>query len=272
MKTICFYPQTPGRSSKLLKYANRLGLEIAGPESLSRASALMFWKYHAYHDPEDPVLLEGIEKAASRAIPIYNLGAVDVRKATIDRYQIKHLGPSALVDSERLFEGRGVAVEKGDGQCTKDGRIVTLPIGSAEAGKVYMKLIDTRRPAPPRLDIAQTIGPLPRVDIRIPIFDGRIPFVIRKWKDSVFKRGTWIGELLEDWSKELSADEAMQTVRLMKDIGIDYAEIDALRDSSGELYIIDINPTPGTMGGIWQPIDRKRWEDLYLSAFRDAFL
>lgn len=262
-KTICFYPHVPGRSSKLRKYAEKMNLKIGSLKVMPEAEAFMFWKYAAYHDRDDPHLATAIRAAADSGIPVYNLGAVDVRKQTVDRYFEARFGRSALIQSDILMRGRGVCVEKGEGQCTKDGRILALPLRHLESGKVYMKFIDTRRPGS---------GGLFNVDIRIPYFRGDIPFVILKWKKAIFKRGEWAAEFLEDPILELTLEEIRKTVAMMKAIGIDYAEIDALRNSDGDLYIIDVNPTPGTMGGIWNPDHRHVWEKRYITSFREAFI
>lgn len=266
---ICFYPDLPGRSSKLRKHQKRLGLTFQNSSQLAQCRGFFFWKYSAHHEP-DPVLENLIRKAAAAGIPAYNLGAVDVRKHMLDRYFSKNFGLSAILSTDHLFEGRGLAVEKGDGQCTKDARLLTLPIEGMESGKVYMRFIDSRRPHVADGSISK--GDLLNVDIRIPYFRGEIPFLIRKWKDAIFKRGNWRGELLPDPLREMSRDELANTVSMMQAMRIDYAELDAVRDSDGNLYIIDCNPTPGTMGGDWNDQTRRQWLSLYVAFFREAFL
>jgi hypothetical protein len=81
-------------------------------------------------------------------------------------------------------------------------------------------------------------------DLRAPVFGGEIPFVyvVRKPLASRFDDidATWPVETHEVFSP----DEVASILQFCRQMGLDYAELDVLRDrSDGRIYIVDANPT-----------------------------
>lgn len=269
---IFFFPDLPGRSSKLRKYAGALGFDIVGmgdgvaPEECTH---VFFWSYGAYTPVN--VLTQvmhqvGLTTGADLTtgdLDVLNLGATDVRKSTVDIEQGRWLGRFATLSKKELATPGHIVVVKGQGQCTKDGVLMRGPIEKKQPGKIYMRLIDTRR---------QRGRHIRFVDLRLTVMGGVVVMGLRKWKDAVMKRGSWHGDLLESIGDEFEVEEIDAVNKMMQGMGISYAELDCLRDSDGHLYLIDINPTPGTMGGVWKAHHRNRWQAQYLDHFTHTYL
>ena len=128
-------------------------------------------------------------------------------------------------------------MRKTDRQSAHDGKIVKMPL-EPDPAYLYQKLIDNR------ISI-DTI-----CDIRLPIFLGEIPLVFLKSRsiEGTFEYAD--SKVLNYWvdivEKYLSQEEISLVKEFCDIIGLDIGEIDTLRDNStGKLYIIDVNNIPG---------------------------
>ncbi|MEM0963362.1 MAG: hypothetical protein AAGK21_12590 [Bacteroidota bacterium] len=131
----------------------------------------------------------------------------------------------------------GPMVEKSEANATHDGRILHGPIGPSDLveGKVYQRLVDTE-------DDGEV------VDLRTPIYQGRVPLVIRKRRalNNRFEelRTAQSFELVEP-DDAFTPDELRQLSEFASVMGLDYGELDVLRDRvSDRIYVVDATPGP----------------------------
>jgi len=82
--------------------------------------------------------------------------------------------------------------------------------------------------------------------LRIPVICGKIPFAYKKYRpiETRFSNTNARAELV-DKSAVISADEEAKILAFCRKQGVDYAELDVLRDNDTQkLYVVDVNPTP----------------------------
>lgn len=130
----------------------------------------------------------------------------------------------------------GPMVEKSEINALHDGRVVDGPLHPEEVqpGQSYQRFIDTR----------DEDGQV--VDLRTPLYGGSVPFVYikrRPVKDLFWTRtaATEICETADVYSPE----ELALLARFAAEIGLDYGEVDVLRDRrDGRIYVVDVNQGP----------------------------
>lgn len=127
----------------------------------------------------------------------------------------------------------GQAVCKSDENSLHDGRVIECPISERDPLKVYELLIDN------------SINENVIEDIRVSIVGKRIvlAYLKRRWKRERFFN-TNIEVVVVEPSSVMSADEIQNVLRFANTIGLDFGEMDVLRDGpSGKLYIVDTSKT-----------------------------
>ncbi len=129
---------------------------------------------------------------------------------------------------------KGKAVKKSNLNATHDGQVVLLPqTHNQSEDAVYERLIDN--------SFKDFV-----CDIRIPIILGVIPFVYLKFRslEQRFSNDNTYAKILSPFDV-LTIDELRRCISFCSNMGLDYGEIDALRDvHTGELFIVDANNTP----------------------------
>ena len=223
--TILTYPQSIATlDGILLGYlCQALGYRVTAVPSRPYDVAV---KYHdaTYTDPSELAALP-----ADR--PVINRGSLDISKVRVDREVEAVFGTGTLVDP---LTHRGRVVEKTNLNSRRGWAIVETPITEPREGFVYQRLIDS------------TIGEGRYVEYRVPIHDGRIPLVYRKEIDEA-KRFTKRAEsvTIERPEAHFAADELDGIRRVCAAMGLDFGELDVLRDrTDGVPYVIDVNHTP----------------------------
>jgi len=158
-----------------------------------------------------------------------NGDCLDISKTTVDRAWADVCGYSIAVDP-LSFEGKFVI--KPDENGKRGGRVVTGPLERREDGMVYQRLVDTR--------VGDRV-----LQIRPVILDGRIVLVYEKWRTypDYFKGAELtIPKTIADF---FSDEEADQLLRFAASVGLDYGELDVVRDAGdGRIYVVDANRTP----------------------------
>ena len=76
---------------------------------------------------------------------------------------------------------------------------------------------------------------------------------------------TWIAK-----SDRFSVEEERALLDLAARIGLDYGEIDVLRDADGQMYAVDVNKTPARSRNI-SDAELKVADQLMAAAFSDLF-
>lgn len=130
----------------------------------------------------------------------------------------------------------GPIVEKTDENSVKDTRILTGPLDPHEVrdGYVYERLIDT------------LVGDDETHSYRVPMYDGRAPVVIEKTYAATDRFGSNTKRAQLTTSEDAFSLEERDRLRaFVNDMGMDYAELDVLRDRrDGRIYVVDANSTP----------------------------
>jgi len=234
MKKALFYPDMPIRMpdhtlSKTIRYFSLLGYELTNDID-SDWEIAVFWKWLNRGETKYNIPRKlDIDKRL-----VLNRNLIDVSKSHVDKVFTTVFGYSSMADTNQ----HGFCVRKSESQSAHDGEIVQTPC-KKEPGYVYQKLIDSRS----GIDMVY--------DIRIPVFFGSVPLVVIKGRDIQGTFENTIADkhqyLVKDPEKYLSGGEMMKIAEFCFRIGLDIGEIDALRDNStGLLYIIDINDMPGS--------------------------
>jgi hypothetical protein len=249
-RAMLIYPETPQPDSVVHKICCVLNLRLTR-DLAAPADGAMFYedleadKTHARPD------------AAIRALGgrrfVANLGCTDVSKVRVERAFVTEFGYSSFVDPETHA---GVCVMKSDLNALHDGRIIRCP-APREPGVVYQKVLNN-----------ETGGGFV-VDHRVPVFRGHVPFVYLKHRplETRFSNTNAFVRIAQP-DAVFSADELAGIVRFCAAIGLDYGELDVLRDKAdGRIYIIDVSKTP------WGPPNHLTpWqEDWCLARFADFF-
>lgn len=251
------------------KFCEVLGYRIT-PDPAEAVVAAVAWQDVPLRPPAYPPL-----EALRGTCRVINIDCRDIRKSTVARAFERAFGRRALIDP---LMHRGPCVRKLDDNARHDGVIVECPLDAADPkngyrlgvlreqvgrpGFVYTVLVDN-----------EVEGGLVQ-DIRVPVMGGDLPFVYLKYRrlEERFANKNERVEVAEA-RDVLSALERGQLLALCGELGLDYGELDVLRDRrTGELWVVDVNNTPvGPPGGLPEP-DATRALERLASAFEAAFL
>ena len=163
--------------------------------------------------------------------PVINRESLDISKERVDQEVEAVFGRGTLVDPTTY---RGSIVEKSNLNSRRGWTVVEAPLAARREGFVYQRLIDS------------TTGDGHYVEYRVPVHDGRIPLVYRKVIDER-KRFAKTAEsvTIEQPEEHFSAEELDGIRRVCRAMGVDFGELDVLRDrTDGVPYVIDVNHTP----------------------------
>ena len=217
--TINFYPMRPGPNSSMAYILARVGARIGHSP---RVDQLTFaWDTGTWFSQRAQSRLP--ETAVNRA-------CVDISKTTVDRLWAEAAGYSIVVDP---LTSEGPIVVKPDLNGKHGGRVVAGPLKRLEPGMVYQRLVDGRV-ADGRI-----------LQLRVVVVGSRIILTYGKWHPyPKWFSGTEV-TLPRPSDEFLSTAEQELLLRFAASIGIEYGELDTLRDrESGRIYVVDANRTP----------------------------
>jgi hypothetical protein len=216
-----FYPELPHRRSVIFKICRRLGVRIS-TIATPHTDLAVHWRDSTFST---------FGLRLSNRVNILNLDCDDISKEKVSRVFAEVFGYSASVDPTAF---RGRCVEKSNVNALHDGRIIDCPIATASPGSVYQILI------------ANEADEKYVRDLRAPVLKNEIPFVYFKYKLLRERFTNAVARVeIEDTAKVFSAAEIENILAFCRKMGLDYGELDVLRDRhNGRIYIIDMNKTP----------------------------
>ena len=230
----------------LYKVAKLKGLELTHDEAeLPTAAAVVKWTRRTVSDVAPRPGVRAINERCND---------ISKRRAT-DAFE-KVFG-YALDRDPRTVRGRIVA--KSDENGLHDGRIVEGPV-EPEPGVVYQKLIDS-----------EANGFI--TEFRVPIVGAAVPFVYEKRRPVHARFANFNTSVaVRETEDVFSASEVQRLVAMAAQMGLDFGEIDVIRDKDdGRIYAIDVANTPwGPPGGIASEEGRRamhRLADVFAKQF-----
>ena len=213
-----FYPMRPEPNASISYVMRRLGARVSfepSDDALNVAWDTGTWFSKTAADRLRAETLNG--------------ACLDISKTTVDRAWSDVAGYSIAVDP---LTTSGPIVVKPDENGRRGGRVVEGPLSAREPGTVYQRLVDTR--------VGDRV-----LQIRPVILSGRIVLVYEKWRPHPqwFKGPELtIPKTIADFFTD---EEAKQLLRFAASIGLDYGELDVVRDAGdGRIYVVDANRTP----------------------------
>ena len=204
-----------------------------GPVPVGSQQAYIFW--HNRH-PAIPPAQAVVDALAGAGRRIVNFSSFSNLKSQVQRSFARVFGYELAVDP-LVYVGAGVI--KGDNENgSHTARFVRFPISEMSPESVYERQV--------RNEVLRTNGEVWTQDYRVPVFDGRIPFVVTKvypvqQRSDRCARASLVVSAFE----ALTESEMKRIASFCEDLGISYCELDVLRDlHEDRIYIVDANTTP----------------------------
>jgi hypothetical protein len=226
---ILFYPDVPHERYTIYKICYLLGYKIVNNPKKNFYLAIN-WQDCTYRTSDDELsnLIKKFE--------VINAKCRDISKKKVDSIFKEVFGYSIMIDP---LTHKGNCVIKSNINAQHDGKVITCPIDKIKEGYVYQKVINNQFDD----NFVQ--------DIRVPIFKEEIPFVYLKYKVINERFSNPSRVVIAKPYEVLSQEEIKKIILFCKKIGLEYGELDVLRDNNdGRLYIVDANSTPYDPRGI----------------------
>ncbi len=188
------------------------------------------------------------------ATPVVNRACTDVSKRRVAAAFAEVFGYGLAVDPAAH---QGPIVEKSDENHAHDGRVLDGPLApeAIDPDRVYQRLVDAT-------DGEEV------VDLRTPIYAGSIPVVIEKRRPIPRRFDNFQRNLrLHEPDAIFSDDERGRLLRFASLLGLEFGELDVLRDRDGRLYVVDANNRPAGPAKELEPGDKRRAFDRMVARF-----
>lgn len=221
-KVVLCYPEKPKPLHMLYLILHRLGYTITSNPAVKHDLVVAF---------EDTTFRSNLPvlSALREKEKVINADCGDISKKRVDAIFTEVFGYSSFVDP---LTYPGKYVRKSNMNTAHDGALMEGPTTPTE-GYIYQRLIHS----PYGEDMCR--------DMRIMIVGNSMPIVFYRYRDL---HDRFSGVRLAEWvnvNDVLSADEQEHILLFCKKFGLDYGELDAVRDGEdGKIYIIDANNTP----------------------------
>jgi hypothetical protein len=242
--TLTFYPRRPQPRAQIVGMLATLGIRIG--HDLASRGAQIAWDTRTWL--AEPDLRSLAHNAINRACRDTSKSRVDALWADIAGYS---LSVNPLVTA-------GPLVVKSEKNAAHDGRVVIGPLRRLRPGVVYQRFVDG------------TVGNI-FLQTRPALVGGRMPVVLEIHMPIPHWHADAVLELVRGPADLYSPTEADQILAFAAAIGLEYGELDVLRDTqSGRLYVVDANPTP-VRPHFLAPGDEALATRLMADAFADEF-
>lgn len=223
-RRILAYPRAPSKFQILYRILLLLGYKMVTDPKSKYDVALIFQPGTRY----SPMDLSPVKPVGT-----INKDVRDVSKRKVEAKFEEVFGYSVGINPATH---QGLALRKSDENYKHDGEIIRCPYfpKNGEKGVTYQHYIDARA----------ANGCF--ADLRVPIYDDEIPIVSIKYRPDTEQRFKEISHSEQvPPNNVLSAEEQQLLVRLARAMGMDYGEMDVLRDNcDGRIYVVDVNPCP----------------------------
>ena len=250
--TILFYPEAPKTYHTLYKVCNYLGWDIT-TNPHKHADVRIFFEDTTVRNTY--TILETLKTQ----YPIVNINSTDISKEHVEKIFSEAFGYSMDIDPETH---EGVCVRKSNINAVHDGKIVTCPT-QREEGYVYQKLIDTK----------QDDGRV--MDLRLHMFNGISKVTLKRYKNADDMFDITVDAEFVNYDEVLSKEEQEKVSEFCKKMGLDYGELDVMRDNNdSKLYIVDVNNTPaGPAGPLYENLENyDKWFEEIAQEVKNTFL
>jgi len=198
--------------------------------------------------------LSDLPNGIADKVPVINLHLSDIRKSTVQKAFAQCFGYALEVNP---LTHKGPLVCKSETNYAHDGRILEGPLTPDQIREdcVYQKLINAE------------INGSEVMDHRVVIAGSVMPLVYLKYRPKTARFAS-----LNNWAEMVETSEVFteveqqQILKFCRQVGLDYGEIDVLRDiQDGKIYIVDITGTPGVIANHLKPdhidcaLERMAW-------------
>ena len=234
-KKVLFYPDRPAPLFVIYKIFLSLGFHLTTNPSEHCDIAVKWRNTIGTGNPFFPPEAALEELAHNRRdLKILNMNCNDVSKKRVSAVFEEIFGYSTSVDPG-IYSGKCVMKSNWNGLHV--GEIIDCPTEVRKEGFVYEKLINNE------------VGNGLVQDIRVPIFRKTIPFVYLKFRPVherlVDRCHTLSKTVMAEVSELLTEEEVEKINQFCEKIGLEYGEIDILRDRDNQkIYIVDVNNDP----------------------------
>lgn len=247
-KIAIFYPEKPKKWHTLYTILPVLGYKITSDENAKADIAVAF--ADTTFRNEDATLAR-----LSAKYKVININCADISKEKVEKIFKEIFGYESNVNS-RTYRGKYIRKSNLNGK--HDGKIYTSPV-EPEEGYIYQKIINNR-------DSDNLI-----LDLRVFIINGTIPFVVKRYRAIDNRFNDIKKAVLVKKEEVLNNDEVDKILLFSKKFGMDYGELDVLRDiDDGKIYIVDANNTPSNHCQ-WAVVSRREYYHNYLKKLTGAF-
>lgn len=233
--TLLFTPNRPVPSSIVHKLCAVNGFRIVCDPA---------WKYDLVFRYRDATYYDRSVEGVPDDAPMINRNATDISKKNVDRIFSRVFGYSLMLEPTIH---RGKAVEKSNTNAQHDGRMIQCPVpeSSVNPGCVYQRIINNKS----RDNQVR--------DLRMAIHGDQIPLIYLKYRPARTRFSNTNTRVELGKPNNLFSNEELKKIRrFTKELGLEYGELDVLRDNdSGQIYIVDANLTP------WGPPNGLSFED-----------
>lgn len=245
-KNVFFYPHKPHPMEVLYKVFYLSGYRITNDPHM-KADIIVNYEDTTVRTHND------IAKYLKGNEYVINRYCVDISKEKVEKMFREIFGYGLAINPQTY---KGNYVKKSNFNAMHDGVVLTKP-EKPERGYIYQRVVNNQ--------IKDTV-----LDFRVPFIMGAIPFVYLKYRpvETRFSNTNRYAKI-SDTKDIFSQDEIAKIIEFCKLMGLDYGELDILRDSDNKrIYIMDVNNTPSGPPNHIQKEDYRK----ALSMIADTFL
>jgi hypothetical protein len=251
-RTALFYPQYPSKRSITWKIVRHLRYNISDNPSRPYQLAINW---------EDETVRSDLSSldTIAHTQQMLNINCRDIGKKHVDMIFTEVFGYSTQIDP---LTYHGKCVQKSDANATHDGVVVECPVQQVKDGCIYQVLINN------------CANDSEVEDIRLPVCRDLTPFAYVKYRPRATRfRNANTRAALVEVRDVLGTEEVALLVQLRRKMGVDYGEIDILRNrDDGKIYVVDVNVTPWGPPNHLPKNDAKLAIERLAESFRNVFI